>query len=210
VGTASYYQALTNQAKRIGSQLNELLEAIEDRDLVEVADAIIDLEFTVLGAAHLAQFNFNGSFGAVADNNDTKFTKDAEQAQITAMWYTRNGVETEVQTAYEDGEAFYTVHRLTDNKSMKPKDFVEVDITALAPEPASTFLLVGEDAEKARTAAEKWKEEYDICEVASCDAIQGDQRQFITDLIMSAPDRAVLFNVINGAIVEVIQLGEDE
>lgn len=85
-----YYKALRNQAERIQEELNELTDALDQRDAAlaegqltgtiedkideEILDAGCDLDVVVSGLNFLASHDYMGAITAVLQNNDMKYT----------------------------------------------------------------------------------------------------------------------------------------
>lgn len=129
-----YWKALSNQAERLQEELDELKRAIRLRDTVEVLDGQVDIDFVLQGFTYLSQFDHDKSLERVSDNNDLKLTKSFHQGMI---WLEEHGeanpTEHFILLATEfDGEVFYSVHRESDNKVIKPLDHPAVNLYDLA------------------------------------------------------------------------------
>ena len=60
----------------IKEELNELEEAVENDDLLEVADALTDILYVTYGAGHAFGINLDGCFEEVQRSNMSKLDKD--------------------------------------------------------------------------------------------------------------------------------------
>ena len=60
----------------IKEELDELSEAIKDKDIVEVADALTDLLYVVYGAGHSWGIDLDKCFAEVRRSNMSKLGKD--------------------------------------------------------------------------------------------------------------------------------------
>ena len=60
----------------IKEELDELSDAINDKDIVEVADALTDLLYVVYGAGHAFGINFDKCFAEVQRSNMSKLGED--------------------------------------------------------------------------------------------------------------------------------------
>jgi len=99
-------------------ELNELKDAIDDNDLVEVADALADLQYVLSGAIHEFGLGskFNSLFSEVHRSNMSKVCKTHEEALDTQKHYqTTKGTESEI--VEKNGE--YLVYRKGDKKVLK-------------------------------------------------------------------------------------------
>ncbi len=108
-------------------ELNELKEAIEDNDLVEVADALADLQYVLSGA--ILEFGlgkkFNTIFSEVQRSNMSKTCKSYEEAEATQKHYfDHKGMTSEIKE--RNGE--FLVYRIEDGKVLKSINYSPADI----------------------------------------------------------------------------------
>jgi predicted HAD superfamily Cof-like phosphohydrolase len=99
-------------------ELNELKQAIEDNDLVEIADALADLQYVLSGA--ILEFGlkekFNTLFDEVQRSNMSKACTTQQEALATLSHYKqKDGTE----GRYEEVNGKYIVYRSVDNKVLK-------------------------------------------------------------------------------------------
>ena len=99
-------------------ELNELKQAIEDNDLVEIADALADLQYVLSGA--ILEFGlkdkFNMLFDEVQRSNMSKACNSQQEALATLSHYKqKDGTE----GRYEELNGKYIVYRSADNKILK-------------------------------------------------------------------------------------------
>ena len=62
----------------IKEELNELTEAMNKRDLLEVADALTDILYVTYGAGHAFGINLDKCFEEVQNSNMSKLGKDGK------------------------------------------------------------------------------------------------------------------------------------
>jgi predicted HAD superfamily Cof-like phosphohydrolase len=62
----------------IKEEVNELIEALEDRNIVEVADALGDLLYVVYGMGHAYGINLDACFAEIHASNMTKLGVDGK------------------------------------------------------------------------------------------------------------------------------------
>lgn len=110
-------------------ELNELKQAIEENDIVEIADALCDLQYVLSGAVlefGLGQ-KFVELFNEVQRSNMSKACDNQEQADETIAMYKEKG-----QDAYSEisGEKI-NVHRVSDNKVLKNKYYSPADLKTI-------------------------------------------------------------------------------
>jgi len=111
----------------IAEELKELEEAIAANDLVEVADALCDIQYVLSGA--ILEFgmgnNFKALFDEVQRSNMSKTCKTLEEAKATQQHYLdKDGTESFVQEA--DGH--FLVYRKGDNKTLKSVNYSPADL----------------------------------------------------------------------------------
>lgn len=111
-------------------ELNELKEAIASNDLVEVADALCDIQYVLSGA--ILEFGMGGSFKTLFDevqrSNMSKTCKTMEEAEATQKHYLETkGTESFIEA--KDGE--FLVYRKEDKKVLKSVKYSPADIKGL-------------------------------------------------------------------------------
>ena len=99
-------------------ELNELKAAIEDNDLVEIADALADIQYVLCGA--ILEFGLKDKFDELFDevqrSNMSKACNSQQEALATLSHYKqKDGTE----GRYEELNGKYIVYRSTDNKILK-------------------------------------------------------------------------------------------
>lgn len=101
----------------MAEELKELEEGINNRDIVEIADALCDLQYVLSGA--ILEFGLGEKFKALFDevqrSNMSKTCKTVEEAEQTVAHYRAQGVE----CFYEESEGLYLVFRKGDRKTLK-------------------------------------------------------------------------------------------
>ncbi len=116
-------------------ELDELQEAIKDNDLVEVADALCDIQYVLSGA--ILEFGlgerFAELFGEVQRSNMSKVCETREVAEATLNYY-RENKNTEGYIVERDGE--FLVYRKSDNKVLKSVNYSPADLAGMLAEKA--------------------------------------------------------------------------
>lgn len=142
VGSAQYYDQLSNQLKRIREEADELEEAIQNRDLKEIIDAINDLDVVVAGAGYMSGGDVVGSINAVLDNNDQKYSINKSFMEEQAAQYKEQGTEVNVVATEHEGTTYYALRREEDGKVMKPFGHPQVDLDPFVPTPVPIAMIV--------------------------------------------------------------------
>jgi predicted HAD superfamily Cof-like phosphohydrolase len=102
----------------IAEELKELEGAVRDKDIVEVADALCDIQYVLSGA--ILEFGLAGKFKdlfeEVQRSNMSKACSSEEEAQKTVEYYrTKDGTE----CYYKREGDKWLVYRKSDNKTIK-------------------------------------------------------------------------------------------
>ena len=113
----------------IQEELNELSEAIEDKDIVEIADALADIQYVLAGA--VLEFGLGGKFGdlfeEVQRSNMSKACVSMEEAERTVAHYKEKG-----EPAYiEQADGHFLVYRTSDKKTLKSINYSPADLKSI-------------------------------------------------------------------------------
>jgi predicted HAD superfamily Cof-like phosphohydrolase len=82
----------------IDEESEEFKQAINDKDITEMRDAIGDILYVVYGAAHTFGFDADADFATIHDSNMSKLCKTEEEAQQTVAKYEQD---------FKDGKTTY-------------------------------------------------------------------------------------------------------
>jgi predicted HAD superfamily Cof-like phosphohydrolase len=111
-------------------ELQELKNAIAANDLVEVADALCDLQYVLTGTA--LEFGLGDKFCDLFDevhrSNMSKACKTREEAEQTIAHY-RNNLSTDAYHKEVDG--MYIIYRAADDKTLKSVNYVAPALKAI-------------------------------------------------------------------------------
>ncbi|MBX2841486.1 MAG: nucleoside triphosphate pyrophosphohydrolase family protein [Flammeovirgaceae bacterium] len=114
----------------IAEELKELEAAIKDNDLVEVADALCDIQYVLSGA--VLEFGmgdkFKELFEEVQRSNMSKACKTVEEAEKTVKYYSE---ERDTECYYKEIDGLYLVYRTADNKTLKSVAYSPADLKGL-------------------------------------------------------------------------------
>lgn len=110
-------------------ELQELEEAIANNDLVEVADALCDIQYVLSGA--VLEFGLGNKFRTLFDevqrSNMSKTCKSLAEAEATVAHYEAKGTECYIK---QEGD-FWLVYRQGDNKTLKSVNYSPADIKGM-------------------------------------------------------------------------------
>ena len=114
----------------IAEELKELEEAISDNDLVEVADALCDIQYVLSGA--ILEFGLGDKFKTLFDevqrSNMSKTCATMEEAQATQKFYQdKDGTESYI----EESDGHFLVYRKGDNKTLKSVNYSPADLKSI-------------------------------------------------------------------------------
>jgi predicted HAD superfamily Cof-like phosphohydrolase len=114
----------------LSEELKELEDAIKDNNLVEIADALCDLQYVLSGA--VLEFGLKDKFSELFDevqrSNMSKACNTKEEAEATMQHFLdKDGTE----SYYEEKEGLFLVYRKSDNKTLKsinysPANLIEI------------------------------------------------------------------------------------
>ena len=114
----------------IAEELDELKEAIENNDLVEVADALCDIQYVLSGA--VLEFGlgekFKTLFEEVQRSNMSKACETEAEAKETAEYYKN---ERDTEAYYEERDGKWLVYRKGDNKTLKSINYSPADLASI-------------------------------------------------------------------------------
>jgi len=112
-------------------ELNELKEAIKNNDIVEAADALMDLQYVLSGA--IISFGLHNIasdlFEEVQRSNMSKLCKDEEEAQKTVNFHEKKGGLGCYIIELDNGQ--FSVKRIVDNKQMKSINYSPCDLKSI-------------------------------------------------------------------------------
>jgi len=111
----------------LAEELKELEIAIRDKDIVEVADALCDLQYVLSGA--ILEFGLGEKFKALFDevqrSNMSKSCKTREEAEATVKYYKE---ERDTDCYYKESDGHFLVYRTADNKTLKSVYYSPADL----------------------------------------------------------------------------------
>jgi predicted HAD superfamily Cof-like phosphohydrolase len=114
----------------LSEELKELQQAVDDNNLIEIADALCDLQYVLSGAVlefGLGQ-KFKELFDEVHRSNMSKACKTIEEANQTIEHY-RNTAN--VESHYKEIDGLYLVYRTADNKTLKSINYSPADLGSI-------------------------------------------------------------------------------
>ena len=114
----------------IREELEELEAAIKDNDLVEIADALCDIQYVLSGA--VLEFGlgekFRDLFDEVQRSNMSKSCVSAEEAEATVKHYKENK---RMDCFYKESDGHFLVYRTEDNKTLKSINYSPADLKSI-------------------------------------------------------------------------------
>lgn len=114
----------------IQEELNELTEAFEDGDMVEIADALADLQYVLSGTILECglQDKFKTLFDEVHRSNMSKSCSTMDEAEATVSHFkAKDGVDSHIKEV----EGKFLVFRTADNKVLKSVKYSPADLKAI-------------------------------------------------------------------------------
>lgn len=119
----------------IAEELEELEQAIKDNDIVEIADALCDIQYVLSGA--VLEFGLGEKFRALFDevqrSNMSKSCATEDEAQATVEFYQD---QKHTPCHYRKVDDKFLVFRSSDQKTLKSVNYSPADLkTILEQEP---------------------------------------------------------------------------
>jgi len=113
----------------IQEELDELKEAVKDKNIIEIFDALLDIAYVGLGNGALV-FGLKGKmldgYAEVQASNMSKICQTEEEATQTVMVRSKEQGE---ECHYREINGKYVVYRSSDNKVMKSINYFRPDLT---------------------------------------------------------------------------------
>lgn len=114
----------------LAEELKELQEAIENKDMVEIADALCDLQYVLTGA--VLEFGLGAQFKALFDevqrSNMSKTCHSQAEAEATVRHYEQTkGFNCYIR---QEGEV-WLVYREGDHKTLKSVNYSPADLKSI-------------------------------------------------------------------------------
>lgn len=114
----------------IAEELKELEEAIKNNDIVEVADALCDIQYVLSGA--ILEFGLADKFKALFDevqrSNMSKACNNEQEAIDTVAYYKK---ERDTDCYYKEIEGKWLVYRKSDDKTIKSIYYSPADLESI-------------------------------------------------------------------------------
>lgn len=111
----------------LAEELKELQQAIDDNDMVEIADALCDLQYVLSGA--VLEFGLGEKFKELFDevhrSNMSKACKTIEEADNTIAHY--KGKDS-TESYHKEIDGLFLVYRTQDNKTLKSINYSPADL----------------------------------------------------------------------------------
>jgi len=113
----------------LAEELKELQEAIDNKDIIEIADALCDLQYVLSGA--VLEFGLGEKFKALFDevqrSNMSKACKSEGEAKATVAHYEAKGTK----SFYQQEGDLYLVFREGDLKTLKSVAYSPADLSGI-------------------------------------------------------------------------------
>ncbi|MGC4235815.1 MAG: nucleoside triphosphate pyrophosphohydrolase family protein [Niabella sp.] len=114
----------------LAEELKELQEGIENKNIVEIADAFCDLQYVLSGA--ILEFGLSDKFKELFDevhrSNMSKACKSIEEAEQTVEFYKK---QNDCESYYKQEGALFLVYRKTDNKVLKSINYSPANLQGI-------------------------------------------------------------------------------
>lgn len=126
--TDEFFNSVANQIGLVREELDEALDEAVDQDLEKLTKEVADVMVTSIGLLQKLQRSgvpIDEVLDRICEANLMKFHRDPDEANKTVEYYSGKGVETFVRAiTMTDGTEYFAVIRKTDDKMLKPYNFV--------------------------------------------------------------------------------------
>ena len=114
----------------INEEVQELNEAIENKDITETMDALADILVVTLGAFDALGINGDKVFDEVHSSNMSKLCNTIQEAQDSVEWYKKNKLDIYPEPDYRvDSEREgYVIYNKSSGKVLKNINWKEPDL----------------------------------------------------------------------------------
>jgi len=117
------------RVRLLQEELNELVKGIDENDIVQVADALCDIQYVLSGA--ILEFGLGEKFKALFDevqrSNMSKACRNMKEAEETIAHYAKQGED----AYYKQKNELYFVYRRSDNKTLKNIHYSPADLSGI-------------------------------------------------------------------------------
>jgi predicted HAD superfamily Cof-like phosphohydrolase len=114
----------------LAEEVKELEQAVKDKDLVEIADALCDIQYVLAGA--ILEFGlgekFVDLFNEVQRSNMSKACTTMEEAEKTVRYYKE---EKGTEGFIEEHDGKFLVYRKEDNKTLKSINYSPANLKGM-------------------------------------------------------------------------------
>jgi predicted HAD superfamily Cof-like phosphohydrolase len=115
--------------KLISEEFQELKDAIKDKNIVEVADALSDILYVVYGTGHAFGIDLDKCFSDVHESNMTKACKTEEEAKESVAYLKSTKPEYKPDYKLSSDGKYYILYDKNNGKILKNKYYKPVDLT---------------------------------------------------------------------------------
>ena len=123
----------------LDEELKELQESITNNDLVEIADALCDLQYVLIGA--VLEFGMGDKFvtlfNEVHRSNMSKACVNEKDAIATIEYYK---AKDDTKAYYKEVDDKFVVYREGDDKTLKSINYSPANLIDILSEPINVFL----------------------------------------------------------------------
>lgn len=118
----------------LSEELGELRESIDKKDIVEIADALCDIQYVLSGA--ILEFGladkFSELFNEVQRSNMSKACRNEQEAIESVEFYENKGTP----CYYEKRGDYFLLYRISDQKIMKSIYYSEAKLKSIIEKPS--------------------------------------------------------------------------
>jgi predicted HAD superfamily Cof-like phosphohydrolase len=121
-------QLVDLRLKLIKEEVSELEDAIKNKDIIEVADALSDILYVVYGAGHALGINLDNTFKLVHESNMTKACSTEQEAIDTVEHIKKEGRYKNPAYKQSADKKYWIVYDADTGKILKSKYYKPVNL----------------------------------------------------------------------------------
>ena len=112
----------------IREEMNELEDAVKEKDIVETVDALTDILYVVYGMGYSLNIDLDKAFNIVHESNMSKICLNEEEAKETVEWYKNNETRYETPTYRVNNAGNFVVYDEITRKILKSINYKPADL----------------------------------------------------------------------------------
>jgi len=115
----------------INEEVQELNDAIKNKDIIETIDGLTDILYVVYGMYTALGINADDAYDLVHKSNMSKLCKDEEEAKLTVEFYKKDGRYDSPDYRLSNDGKYYVVYNKSTSKILKSINYSPVKFDSI-------------------------------------------------------------------------------